>query len=116
MNHKKAYEVAMLGGALVMSLASFGANAATGCSAGTGSTVTGATTTFVKTTFAPKCSASTVVNYIDGGSDFAVQGASIKGKMIYGAGTAGGQVTACSTVASGSPAAGTPASATGSGC
>ncbi len=116
MNHKKAYEVAMLGGALVMSLTAFEANAAVGCSAGSGTSVPGTTTTFVKTTFTPKCSAATIVRYVDGNTDFAVQGGSTKGKVTYGAGTSGGQVTACATAASGSPTVADPTTAVGSGC
>lgn len=113
MDRKKTAEIAMLGGALVLSLASLGAQAATGCAAGVGSSVTGNNTNFVKSTFTPKCSASTTVNYTDGGSDFGVQGASAKGKTVYGASTAGGQVTGCTTVNSGSPSVGTPSGTNG---
>lgn len=117
MDRKKAFEVAMLGGALVMSL-SGAANAATACSGGSPTTVTGTTTNFVKTTFSPKCSASTVVKYSDAGADFYVQGASVKGKTLYGAGTSGGTVTACTTATSSTgPSVGDPGTtAGGTGC
>jgi len=116
MDRKKMTEIAMLGGAVVLSLASLSAQAATGCSAGVGTSVTGNNTNFVKTGFTPKCSASTAVNYTDAGADFAVQGASAKGKTVYGASTAGGQVTGCTTVQSGAPSVGTPGSGATNGC
>jgi hypothetical protein len=116
MDRKKTTEMVMLGGALVLSLASFSAQAATGCSAGAGTSVAGNATNFVKAGFTPKCSASTSVNYLDAGADFAVQGASAKGKTVYGASTAGGQVSGCTTVQSGAPTVGTPGAGATNGC
>lgn len=113
MDRKKTAEIVMLGGALVLSLASMGAQAAAGCTAGTVGTITGAASNFVKSTFSPKCSASTYVNYTDGGSDFGVQGSSAKGKVYYGASTAGGTVTGCSTASSAITGAGTPSATNG---
>jgi len=113
---RKKIEIAMLGGAVVLSLASFNAQAAAACSAGAATSVGVTTTSFVKSGFTPKCSTSTTVNVTDGGADFAVQGASSKGKVTYGASTAGGQVSACTTVSSGIPTVSTPAAAATNGC
>lgn len=96
MDAKKVAEVVLLGGSLVMSLASLNAVAADACTAGSGVQVSGASASFVKTSFTPKCSTGTTVIVNDASSDFFVAGASAKGARVFGGSTAGGGVTMCS--------------------
>ena len=118
MKQKKTFEVAMLGGALVMSVAAFDAMAATACSNGTGQSIAGGTTAnFAKVGFTAKCSANVTANYVETANEIAVQGASAKGKITWGAGSSGGQVTACATAAAGAaPTVADPSGAAGPGC
>ena len=108
----------MLGGALVMSVAAFDAMAAAACSNGVGQSIAGGgSANFAKVGFLPRCSANVTVNYTETANEIAVQGASAKGKITWGAGSSGGQVTACATAAAGvAPAVNNPSGAAGSGC
>lgn len=92
---KKTLEAVLVGGVLVVSLNS--AYAASACDTGTMSTIATSAGSFVKTQFTPKCSANTVVDVLDSGATFTVQGASRKGNQVYGGSTEGGGVTMCST-------------------
>ena len=99
MDAKKAIEVVVLGGTLVVSANSWGANNA--CANGSAATI--ATGGFVKVTFVPKCSTNVYADTLDGTQSFTVKSFSAKGKNYFGGTTEGGGVTACSgsTVASG---------------
>ena len=95
-NTKKTLEAVMLGGVLVVTLSN--ATAAQICNIGTASYVSGAAGTFVKTSFAPKCSANTLVDAVDNTASFGVKSASVKGNQYYGGSTEGGGVTMCSQI------------------
>jgi hypothetical protein len=95
-NTKKTLEAVMLGGVLVVTLNS--AMATQVCNLSTGSYMPGAAGTFVKTSFAPKCSANTLVDAVDNTTSFGVKSASVKGNQYYGGSTEGGGVTMCSQI------------------
>lgn len=99
MKHRKTIEAIALGGALVVTVGSaflpMDAVAATGTACnnsttGSGSAISGDSASFAKTNFTPKCSPNTVVKYNDAGNAFAVQGASLKGNVVYGSSSEGG--------------------------
>lgn len=98
MDTKKAIEVVVLGGTLVVSANSWAANNA--CN--NGAPVSINTAGFVKVGFTPKCSTNVYADTLDGTQSFTVKSFSAKGKNYFGGTTEGGGVTACgSTVASG---------------
>lgn len=113
MNGKKLCEVAMIGGSLVLSLASMEAMATAACAAGVGTSITGTSTAFIKTGFNMKCSSNVDVDYTDSGAALGVRGRSAKGRTLYGGSSEGGSVSVCTVGPVSAPAVGTATATAG---
>ena len=99
MESKKIVEALMLGGVLVVSMASQTANATLVCTDGVANTAgVTAGSNFVKQTFFVKCSANVDVDVVDSTPTLAVvKGMSRKGMHSFGGSTDGGSVKVCET-------------------
>lgn len=82
---------------LSLCVASAASMAAPVCAIGTATAVTGDAANFVKSTFTPKCSANTYVNFDQDAANGGVGAVSQKGNQIFGGHTNGGAVTKLTT-------------------
>ena len=106
-------KIIVLGGMLAVSAQAYSATG-TGCTTGTGASITGSATTFVKDNFTPKCSSGVSLGYNDQNTVMSVKAGSSKGMHTFGGNTDGGGIFQCeSTSIVGVTAAPT---ATASGC
>lgn len=78
--------------ALCLAVASSASMATTVCAAGTATAVTGVSTNFVRTSFTPRCSANTQVDFQQNANAAAVGAASSKGNQSFGGHSNGGAV------------------------
>lgn len=114
MESKKIVEALMLGGVLVVSMASQTASASPICNNGTAGTITAGS--FIQSVFPVKCSSNVTVDYVDSSAVLAVtKGMSAKGMHSFGGSTEGGAVKACETtsITFATPTAGTTTGSNG---
>lgn len=109
---KHTTKMVVLGGLLVASMHSHGAN---GCTAGLGIAVPGSDATFVKDTFTPKCSKAVYLDYVDSATSIGVMAASQKGMHTFGGFSDGGGIFQCESSSVATPEA-SVGSVTANGC
>jgi hypothetical protein len=100
---------------LALCLGSSFSMAGTVCAAGAGTAVTGVATNFVKSTFTPKCSANTQVDFQQDASNAAVGSVSTKGNQVFGGHTNGGAVVSTGAYSGTTDAAALAAAVTAAG-
>ena len=100
----KSTKIVVMGGVLAIGLVTSQAQAATGCTTGTASSVTGNSASFIKDTFTPKCSTGVTVTFTQSGSAISVKSGSTKGMHTFGGTSEGGGVSQCESSSLAAPA------------